>query len=853
MERKQPIRRHRTRRLPFASAIEELEQRSLLAVFIVNSPADPGTGGCDPSECTLREAILEANNLQGTDDIQFRIGTGVVRIALQSELPRITDSVNIDGRTQPGFNIFLGPIVWLDGAQAPGANGLILNTSNSSVRGLVINRFSGHGIVLQGGGGHTIAGNSVGADPRFLTVVGNGGNGILALDSTLNTIGGTGAFESNLIIGNTLNGIALQSSHENVVVANFIGTTGNLRQGLGNGSSGIALQNSSDNRIGGIGSSDRNVIQFNGADGVSISAGQQNLVLRNSIFSNGGLGIDLESDGPNFPQDADPGPGANLSQNFPVLSSATASARGTFVLGTLSSTPGSTFTVDFYASDVADASGFGEGQLFLEERTVRTNSAGLGIIDATLSASVPAGSVVSATATSSKGDTSEFSGSIAVTFRLFDLNVRGFVSASGSTPSQLELQYEVVGSAASQIEFAFFESTDPRFDGADKERGPRFLVNDPKDLTVGLHSVRLAGDPYQAALASLDVPFFVARASARDAAGNQIVEASSTNNDINFIGVFHVPGTPLVLRGKDDTDRYADKAGDTITLSGASTLTVAADFLAQPVAIASDSITEIRVLASGGDDSIVALSNVRVPLVVRGGDGDDTATGGSANDTLQGEAGDDVLGGRQGDDLMDGGAGKDTADFGVATHRVNVNLGTGRVKGQGRDSIRSIEDLTGSPGRDRLTGDAGDNVIRGGAGADIIRGGPGRDVVDGGSGDDILFGEEDADVIDGGAGNDIICGGDGNDIVTGGAGDDRLAGGGDDDELSGGDGSDFVCGDAGNDTLAGNTGADLLQGEAGIDRLLGGANFDAILFDSADQPFDLGGAGRDGGKAFRVR
>ena len=46
---------------------EETEFESLPALapagitFTVNSTADPGTGGCDLTECTLREAITGAN------------------------------------------------------------------------------------------------------------------------------------------------------------------------------------------------------------------------------------------------------------------------------------------------------------------------------------------------------------------------------------------------------------------------------------------------------------------------------------------------------------------------------------------------------------------------------------------------------------------------------------------------------------------------------------------------------------------------------------------------------------------------------------------------------------------------
>jgi Ca2+-binding RTX toxin-like protein len=343
----------------------------------------------------------------------------------------------------------------------------------------------------------------------------------------------------------------------------------------------------------------------------------------------------------------------------------------------------------------------------------------------------------------------------------------------------------------------------------------------------------------------------VTRGQILDAAGNVLAELEPTNNDISFVGLFHEPGMPLVIRGKDNTDRYVDDPADTVALAGGAVTTVTANFLAAPTAITSATISEIRALGLGGDDSIVAAANVAVPLIVRGGPGDDTVTGGSAADDLAGDAGNDALGGRLGNDSIDGGGGTDTADFGVEMHGVIANLATGRAKGQGRDTLRNLENMIGSPGRDRLTGSAADNILLGGPGADFIVGGAGRDALDGGDGDDSLFGEAGDDVLHGDAGNDLVCGSDGRDVITGGDGDDHLEGGNDDDEIRGGAGADFICGGAGNDLLFGNAGNDSMLGESGIDRLLGGSDFDSILFDASDLPVDLGGAGRDGGKAFR--
>src|SRR5215207_4971717 len=73
--------------------------------FTVNSTVDPGTGGCDATECTLREAIIAANSTPGADTINFDISgpgcvDGVCTISPSPELPIITEQVIINGYTQ---------------------------------------------------------------------------------------------------------------------------------------------------------------------------------------------------------------------------------------------------------------------------------------------------------------------------------------------------------------------------------------------------------------------------------------------------------------------------------------------------------------------------------------------------------------------------------------------------------------------------------------------------------------------------------------------------------------------------------------------------------------------------------
>lgn len=138
------------------------------STFTVTNTNDAGAG-------SLRQAILNANASAGTDLIDFNIpGTGPHTIQPNSALPTITDPVVIDGTTEPDFAGT--PIIELDGTNAGEVDGLVITAGNSTVRGLVINRFlEANGIFLQTNGGNVIEGNFIGTDVTGTTVLPNTG------------------------------------------------------------------------------------------------------------------------------------------------------------------------------------------------------------------------------------------------------------------------------------------------------------------------------------------------------------------------------------------------------------------------------------------------------------------------------------------------------------------------------------------------------------------------------------------------------------------------------------------------------------------------------------------------------
>ena len=262
--------------------------------------------------------------------------------------------------------------------------------------------------------GNLVQGNSIGTDAAGTVARGNG--------TGVRVFGGANVLSGNLISGNLGDGVVVAGGGGNRITANRIGvdSAGDL---LGNGGAGITILNASNTAIGGIDSAALgNTIAHNGGAGVRIPttpSGQVplgNSILGNSITANGGLGIDLGARGvtPNDPADADTGP--NGLQNAPVLQVLTVVNNDLLVTGTLQSTPGTTFRLEFF-NDPGDPSGYGEGETLLAVRDVTTDATGRASYSFTLTGAVTLAGVITATATDPQGNTSEFSNGLPITNR----------------------------------------------------------------------------------------------------------------------------------------------------------------------------------------------------------------------------------------------------------------------------------------------------------------------------------------------------------------------------------------------------------------------------------------------------
>jgi CSLREA domain-containing protein len=414
--------------------------------FTVNSTNDRGDGTCDASECTLTEAIEAANatpNSNGADVINFNIpGSGVHTIKPSGTgTPAITDRVTIDGYSQGsstadtaddakpntaavGTNAVLK--IELDGTNEGSQSGLFIDTggSGSVIRGLVINRFQ-NGIQAEDSTQNRIEGNFIGTDPSGSSDLGNRETGvnIFVTDPSINpitqnTVGGNSPDKRNLISGNGNVGVRINpvlgaSTGFNRVEGNLIGTKKDGTSALGNGS-GVQIAGSANNTVSG------NTIAFSEADGIAIledsrfTNGDGNILSGNSIFSNGELGIDLanngvtanDADNPNTGQvDPDSDTGPNELQNFPVLSSAKTTKKGTTIAGTLNSTPNKSFIVQFFSN----ASGGDEGQKPIGQVGVTTDASGNTSFTFKPAQKVSKGKITATAIDSASKNTSEFS------------------------------------------------------------------------------------------------------------------------------------------------------------------------------------------------------------------------------------------------------------------------------------------------------------------------------------------------------------------------------------------------------------------------------------------------------------
>jgi hypothetical protein len=258
-----------------------------------------------------------------------------------------------------------------------------------------------------------IYGNYVGTDATGTLARPNNIGVHIANGANLNTVGGTGAGEGNVISGNTTDGLLFEDGDNNTVQQNKIGLTA-LNMPLGNGTNGVRIKSAGSNgsTLNLIGhatnTSLANMIAFNTSNGVLVEDvnSNRNAIRRNSIYCNGSArqnGINLNAAGnTNLPS---PGP-------LVVPAYVTAPTPGIVTANTPAGDVAGTDVVEVFYDD---ACGTCQGRTYLGNATISGTQWSFSPLPAASDCS-PKGVAgclsgvknITATRTDNNGNTSEF-------------------------------------------------------------------------------------------------------------------------------------------------------------------------------------------------------------------------------------------------------------------------------------------------------------------------------------------------------------------------------------------------------------------------------------------------------------
>jgi Bacterial Ig-like domain (group 3)/PKD domain len=382
-------------------------------VFIDNGAQDNTIGASASGDPVAERNILSGNQGDGVD---IGYGASANLVAGNYIGTDVTGTIAVPNTGAQGITILSGATYNTVGGTTAAARNVI---SGNSANGVVIEQV--------GTNHNLVEGNYLGTDFTGTAALPNLNHGLLvASGASFNTIGGTAAGAGNVISGNALRGIRIRDLAGDTaaivgtqILGNSIGVdaSGNpLPNGTAGGTNigGISILGTvvgvTGTVIGGTAPGAANIIASNDGPGITVEGALAtgNTVQGNSIYGNTALGIDLGADGVT-PNHTGSVAGPNNFQNYPVLIGARPADGLTEVVGTLNSLPNATYTLDFYDSPTVDPSGFGQGKRYLGSATVVTDSSGNVRFDVSSLSFSNTGDVITATATDSAGNTSEFS------------------------------------------------------------------------------------------------------------------------------------------------------------------------------------------------------------------------------------------------------------------------------------------------------------------------------------------------------------------------------------------------------------------------------------------------------------
>ncbi len=270
------------------------------------------------------------------------------------------------------------------------------------------NRFGGIEIADQGTSFNTIKGNYVGTDITGLQARPNLYGISIISECSQNTI------DSNVISGNAHYGLLFfENADSNVVTRNYIGPGADSTTALGNGTAGVVLWNgSSYNQIGGAGLG--NVIAHHDSCGIAVKDNTTlyNTLSENSIYENTLMGIDIFPEGPNVNDVDDVDSGPNELMNYPIIWTPEyipwaqqLTIAGSFQM--IGMADG--IVVEVFEAAPDSLINCGEAKRFIGRTLCSTMGEWLITVPWT-----EAGTVITATATSISGSTSEFAPNVTV-------------------------------------------------------------------------------------------------------------------------------------------------------------------------------------------------------------------------------------------------------------------------------------------------------------------------------------------------------------------------------------------------------------------------------------------------------
>ncbi len=322
-----------------------------------------------------------------------------------------------------------------------------------------------NGITIEAGAdGTRVEGNKIGVNLATTAKIPNTQSGVVVKANNVGIGFANNAPSVNIIGGNSINGIWVTGHSTGVdIFNNYIGTNAS-DVNLGNASAGVFVAQCGANvRIGADAaiSGAANIIAYNGINGVlawdtvqcvSIPAAYINVaVRRNSIYSNGGLGINLiGANGVDTNDLGDTDDGPNGLQNYPTLLKASPNQ----LYGTLNSKPNQTYIADIFQVASCDASGNGEGKTLLGSKSISTNAAG-NVTYNFVGIPLSVGQIIAATATDSMGNTSEFSTCLTVTNNPGDVSFNVSSSSGAENSSVAAFTIDRVNGASGTITVDF--------------------------------------------------------------------------------------------------------------------------------------------------------------------------------------------------------------------------------------------------------------------------------------------------------------------------------------------------------------------------------------------------------------